>query len=217
MNAELGCADMVRMAKGAAATVRAQHVHLSQLDSAFGDGDHGTTMLRIVDRLAAAIPVPLDSTPRRLLEQTGWEILGCDGGASSSLLGAFALGMAEALRPDSTCANCRELSAALQAGLNSARRHTHAQLGDKTLLDALIPAVRAFSKSVDRERDLMQVLAAAARAARAGAESTRALAARYGRGRAQGERTVGHQDAGATTIALLFEGFCDGFNETSRT
>lgn len=210
MNTQLSSREVARMAQGAAENIRRQHARLSELDAACGDGDHGTTMLRIVDRVEKRVELGPNTELRSLLQQTGWQVLGCDGGASSSLLGAFTLGMAESLPEDSAYPDCRELSAALEAGLSSARRHTKAQLGDKTLLDALIPAVMAFSNAADLGKNLLDALRDAACAAQAGAEATTALTARFGRGRLLGERTHGHQDPGATTVALLFGGFYSG-------
>lgn len=216
MNTELSVQEVAQMAKTAASSIRAHHSHLSELDSACGDGDHGTTMLRILERVESGVEYGPDAALRTLLEQAGMQILGSDGGASSSLLGAFTLGMAAALRCDCTHADCRELRAALAAGLSRVRMHTSAQLGDKTLLDALIPAVTAFSDAVESGKTLLDAIGDAARAARAGADATAAITAKIGRGRYLGERTRGYQDPGAATVALLFTGFYSGLNGPER-
>jgi phosphoenolpyruvate---glycerone phosphotransferase subunit DhaL len=212
MNGQVSSLEIIRMAKGAAAKIRTQCARLSELDSNCGDGDHGTTMLRIVDRVAYGVELRSNAALRSLLRQTGLQVLGSDGGASSALLGAFLLGMAESFPEHSTCVDCVELGTALEAGLTSVQRHTHAKVGDKTLLDALIPAVTAFSNAAHLRNDIATALRDAASAAQAGAEATAALTARFGRGRFLGEKTRGHQDPGATTVALLFTGFYVGLH-----
>jgi phosphoenolpyruvate---glycerone phosphotransferase subunit DhaL len=214
MSAQLSSREAARMAKGAAENIRREHARLSELDCACGDGDHGTTMLRIIDRVEKGVELRSNVALRSVLERTGWQVLGSDGGASSSLLGSFVLGMAESLPEGRADADCRELGDALAAGLLNVRRHTPAKLGDKTLLDALIPAVSAFSEAADVGKNIEDALRDAAGAAQAGAEATAALTAKYGRGRQLGEKTRGHQDPGAATVALLFAGFYSGLRET---
>lgn len=198
------------MMKSAALRIREQHSRLSALDSTCGDGDHGSTMLRIVDRLERIFPSGAPADFQTYLQQAGWQVLSSDGGASSSLLGAFVLGMAAALAEDVSYLDCRQLATAFESGLNAVRRHTKAQLGDKTMMDALIPAVEAFLKAAQGGKEVMDALGDAARAANAGAEATENLTARYGRARFLGEKTRGHQDPGAASIALLFDGFYRG-------
>ena len=208
----IGKAELARMISGAAALIREQHLELSKLDSASGDGDHGATMLRAVGQLEQAIcssgPAELDA----LFREAGWRVLGVDGGASSSLLGTFFTGMADAPAAGGSL-DCRELSAAFEAGLKAVRRQTKAQPGDKTMMDALVPAIEALRAAADAGRSVTDALHEAACAARTGAESTRNFTARYGRAKFLGEKTRGHQDPGATSIALLFEGFDDGLRK----
>lgn len=185
----IGKDELTLMFRGAAARIRDQHRRLSELDCIAGDGDHGSTMLRVVEQLECAS----GATPAELLRDAGWRILGVDGGASSSLLGTFFSGMAE---------DCGDLAAACESGLAAVRRQTRAQPGDKTMMDALVPAVRELRAGSG--------LRGAAEAARAGADSTRGLVARHGRAKYLGEKTRGHEDPGAESIALLFEGFYRG-------
>ncbi len=181
--------DFARMIAGAATLIRAQHAMLSQLDCASGDGDHGTTMLR------------------------AWGVLGVDGGASSSLLGTFFGGMADAPAGGASI-GARDLAAIFEAGLAAVRRQTKAQPGDKTMMDALVPAVTTLRTAADGGKSVTEVLRDAASAARGGAEATRALTARYGRAKFLGEKTRGHLDPGATSMSLLFEGFFNGLEES---
>ncbi len=101
----------------------------------------------------------------------------------------------------------------MTAGLDKLRRQTPAQVGDKTMLDALVPAVEAFRQAAQAGLTPRDAFAAAARSAAQGAESTKALQARFGRARNLGPRTLGHVDPGATSISLLFAGFRDGLGE----
>ncbi len=196
--------DFARMIAGAASTIRAQHAMLSELDCAAGDGDHGSTMLRMVNRLETAFAAGGPEDLRTCLKDAGWSVLGVDGGASSSLLGVFFGGMADVAANDMT-----EM---FEAGLAALRKQTKAQPGDKTLMDALVPAIQALRAASDSGKSVHEALSEAAAAAQAGAEATRSLTARYGRAKFLGEKTLGHVDPGAVSISLLFEGFYKGFS-----
>jgi phosphoenolpyruvate---glycerone phosphotransferase subunit DhaL len=199
-----------RMFSGAAAQIRQHHTWLSELDSLAGDGDHGTAMLRCVQKMEKAISTGTDNCLRTCFEQTGWAVFDADGGASSSLLGTFFLGMRDGVPANLASLDCRELSAAFESGLTAIRKQTPAQVGDKTMMDALVPAVESFSAMAPAAEEIEDALESAAQAAWAGAEATKNLIARQGRARLLGEKTRGHQDPGATSIAFLFEGFCNG-------
>ena len=205
--------DFARMIAGAAAAIRAQHAMLSELDCAAGDGDHGATMLRAVDRLEAAFAPGGPEDLKTCLENAGWNVLGVDGGASSSLLGVFFGGMADA-RACAGPADARGLAEIFEAGLASLRKQTKAQPGDKTMMDALVPAVEALRAAAEAGKSVSEALCDAAAAARAGAEATRNLTARYGRAKFLGEKTRGHADPGAASVSLLFEGFYMGFQNS---
>jgi len=206
-------ADFSRMIAGAAALIRTQHAMLSQLDCASGDGDHGTTMLRAVERLETCFGAGSPEDLTACLREAGWSVLGVDGGASSSLLGTFFGGMADA-PAGGVSIGARDLAAIFEAGLAAVRKQTKAQPGDKTLMDALVPAITALRAATDSGKSIIEALRDAASAARAGAEATRNLTARYGRAKFLGEKTRGHQDPGATSMSLLFEGFSNGLEES---
>jgi phosphoenolpyruvate---glycerone phosphotransferase subunit DhaL len=189
----------------------AQHVRgrtdwLSQLDSAVGDGDHGTTMARICDAILATLAgTPADDLAA-LCNAIGWAVMCTDGGSASPLLGSFFAGCADGLTPTQPLTT-EVLHRTFAAGLQNLRRQTPAKPGDKTLLDALVPAVAALQQAAETGLPVVPALRAAATAAGAGAEATRPLRATFGRARNLGERTVGHLDPGAASIALFFEGF----------
>jgi dihydroxyacetone kinase-like protein len=209
MSNGIGRDEFAQMIAGAAALIRQQHARLSELDSASGDGDHGVTMVRVADRLENAFSKPGAADLRACLREAGWSVLGADGGASSSLLGAFFLGMADAPQCREPVGSA-ELAAIFEAGFAALRKHTKAQPGDKTLLDALVPAIDALRAAADTGRTATDAIGEAALAAQAGADATGNLTARYGRARSLGEKTLGFPDPGALSIALMFEGFRRG-------
>jgi dihydroxyacetone kinase-like protein len=144
-----------------------------------------------------------------VLEAVGWNVLSVDGGSTSPLLGSFFLGMAEGAAGRDRL-DCAGVAAAFESGLAKLRQQTPAKVGDKTMLDALVPAVEALRRAADRGADVPEAMTLAADAASAGAEGTRALQARFGRARNLGARTIGAPDPGATSVSLLFAGFRDG-------
>jgi len=184
---------------------------LSQLDCIGGDGDHGATIVRAMDRLEAEINAENDSPLNARLKDAGWAVLGVDGGASSALLGTFLAGMGDAdLGQES---DCKHLAASFAAGLRALEKQTRAKPGDKTMMDALVPAVQAVQAAADSGEQIARALESAASAAREGAEATKGMIARFGRARFLGEKTRGSPDAGATSIALIFEGFSAALGE----
>jgi dihydroxyacetone kinase-like protein len=178
---------------------------LSQLDSAIGDGDHGITMGRICDAILATLAESPEADLAALCGAVGWAVLSTDGGSASPLLGSFFMGCGDGLTTPGPLTT-ETLHHAFAAGLQNLRRQTSAKPGDKTLLDALVPAVAALRQAAETGATIAAALRAAAAAAAAGAEATRPLKAAFGRARNLGERTVGHLDPGAASIALFFEG-----------
>lgn len=206
--------DFARMMRSAARRIREQHCWLSQLDSIGGDGDHGSAMLRTVEKLEQAFDRDVPADLKSAFHTAGWTVLNSDGGASSALLGAFFLGMGDAANQDLLSWNCAEFAASLNAGLCAVQSQTEAQPGDKTMMDALIPAVSAFTRASELGQGIVDAIAVAAEAAKNGAEATANLTSRYGRARLLGQRTVGHQDPGAASVALIFEGFFIGITQS---
>jgi dihydroxyacetone kinase-like protein len=208
---EIGFTDLRRMLQSAADQVTNHASYLSELDSAIGDGDHGTTVTRSMELMLK----PLDREPhdrlKSLLAKIGWEILGVNGGATGPLLGSFFTGLSEGMDERATI-DVKTLSAMFKKAEEAVLKVSGARLGDKTLLDALVPAVAAI-KAHEGSGDMVEMLDAAADAAERGAESTIGMAARKGRARNLAERSVGHKDPGATSLALLFRGFALGIGK----
>ena len=174
---------------------------LTELDSAIGDADHGANMDRGMSAAVAAIDASPPADPAALLKQVGMTLVSKVGGASGPLYGTFFLRMAGALGPDP--ADDETFARALRAGLDGVIARGKAEPGDKTMLDALAPACDALDAALADGQPLGAALAAAAGAAREGRDATVPLVARKGRASYLGERSVGHQDPGATSAALL--------------
>jgi dihydroxyacetone kinase-like protein len=201
--------DIARILQSGAACVRENHELLSRLDAATGDGDHGVTMKRVADAILESVSDVPSPAIGPLLEKAGWNVMSVDGGSTSPLLGSLLLGIAEAAG-DAAALDASGLAAAFAAGLAKLSAQTPAKVGDKTMIDALVPAVEAMRQAADDGESPERLLARAAAAARKGADGTAELQARFGRARNLGPRTIGHVDPGATSIALFFAGMSDG-------
>jgi phosphoenolpyruvate---glycerone phosphotransferase subunit DhaL len=197
--------ELKRMFAGAAKLIQENCDALSQLDCIGGDGDHGATMLRVMEKLEAAIDPASERGTASLLKEAGWTIMGVDGGASSAILGTLIAGMGDVELGEEIDCGC--IARSFDAGLRAVATRTKAKPGDKTMMDALVPAVEALGAAASAGKSIACAMSDAAAAAQMGAESTKDLVARYGRAKYLGEKTLGHPDAGATSIALLFRGF----------
>jgi len=205
----IGIEDMGRMIRGAADKIRANRDDLSKLDSAIGDGDHGMTIARAMGIAEKVIAESDKKELKGLLKDVGWGVMGVDGGATGPLLGSFLMGLGNGIDELETI-DCPMLAAMFEAGLAAVRRQSKAQIGDKTLMDALLPAVDAMRRAADEGKSIREALQQAANAAENGAISTKEFKARFGRAKNLGERTIGCQDPGATSMALIFQGFFEG-------
>ncbi len=208
MKQTLGRTDFASMFNEAAKRIREQHQLLTELDSVAGDGDHGATMMRVAEQLEAAIDAENSQSLRSLLKNMGWKVMGVDGGASSAIIGTFFGGMGNFEIGEEI--DCHEMAEIFEAGLHAVSKQTKAVPGDKTMMDALVPAVAAIRSAVSSGETISKALEEAAAAASAGAESTKAFIAKHGRAKFLGEKTRGFADAGATSVALLFAGFSAG-------
>src|ERR1700674_3716037 len=184
------------------ASVRAERDHLVQLDAAIGDGDHGINMTRgfaaVVQALAADGGLP----PGKLLGLAGRTLVSTVGGASGPLWGS-ALRSGGRVLGDQPSFDGPQLVEVLAAALASVKDLGTTALGDKTMVDALEPAVETLRARIAAGDPLPQALDQAAAAAEAGMRAPIPLQARKGRASSLGERSVGHQDPGATSTALI--------------
>jgi phosphoenolpyruvate---glycerone phosphotransferase subunit DhaL len=184
------------------AAVRAQRDQLTQLDAAIGDGDHGTNMVRGFDAVERALAGRGEDAPGQVLITSGKTLVSTVGGASGPLWGS-ALRRAGRSLGDAPEIDCAQLAGALEAALAAIKELGAAEVGDKTIVDALEPAVAALRTALGAGEPLARALEAAAAAAEEGAQATVPLQARKGRASYLGERSVGHQDPGATSTALI--------------
>jgi dihydroxyacetone kinase-like protein len=186
-----------------ASAVEAEAAHLTQLDSAIGDGDHGVNMTRgfraVVEALGAQDGA---QPPGRLLITAGKTLVSTVGGASGPLWGT-ALRRAGRAVAEAPALDGAALADALDAALAGVVELGAAEPGDKTMVDALGPAARELRSRVEAGEELGGAIAAAAAAAEEGARATVPMQARKGRASYLGERSVGHQDPGATSTALI--------------
>jgi dihydroxyacetone kinase-like protein len=182
--------------------VAANRELLTQLDSAIGDADHGANLDRGMTAVVAALEDGDDDTPGVVLKITGMKLVSTVGGASGPLYGTLFLRMS-ASAGDAESLDAAGLAAALRAGLEGVVARGRAQAGDKTMYDALAPACDALDAALADGVDIGEALALAATAADAGRDATVPMLARKGRASYLGERSVGHQDPGATSAALL--------------
>jgi dihydroxyacetone kinase-like protein len=183
--------------------IRAQSDYLTQLDAAIGDGDHGINMRRGFDAVGKALAAQGNGVPGgRLLIVAGKTLVATVGGASGPLWGS-ALRRAGRALGDAERFDGEQLAAALDAALEGVVELGAAAPGDKTMVDALTPATKTLHESLAGGLALDAALAAAAQAAAAGAEATVPMQARKGRASYLGERSIGHQDPGATSAAII--------------
>ncbi|MDN4480953.1 dihydroxyacetone kinase subunit DhaL [Demequina muriae] len=186
------------------AAVHEHKAHLTELDSAIGDADHGSNMARGVTAVNQAVAGAAPDTLDEMFKLVGMTLVSSVGGASGPLYGTFFLrfgvdaGATESL-------DGAGLAAALQAGLGGVAARGKAEQGDKTMIDAMAPALESFAAAIEAGDSLRDAARAAAEAAAKGRDATEPWEARKGRASYLGERSAGHIDPGAASTTLLFE------------
>ena len=175
---------------------------LTDLDSAIGDADHGINMARGFGAVTAALEQKDTPTPGSVLTLAGSTLISKVGGASGPLYG-MALRSAGKALGDTSDADLRALAGALEAALAGVQKLGAARDGEKTMVDALAPAVSALAKALADGAPADGALSALAAAAQAGAQSTVSMQALKGRASYLGPRSVGHEDPGAASMALI--------------
>jgi phosphoenolpyruvate---glycerone phosphotransferase subunit DhaL len=200
----VGPAELGRWLRTFADEVTDHADELTRLDSEIGDADHGSNMRRGMNAVVGKLDAAPDAAPAALLKSAGMTLVSTVGGASGPLYGTFFLRMGTSAG-DRAEFDGAAFAAALRAGLEGVLTRGKAQLGDKTMVDALTPAVDALDAALADGASLKDALRAAATAAREGADATVPLVARKGRASYLGERSAGHRDPGATSTTLLLE------------
>lgn len=195
--------------------VEEQRDHLTQLDAAIGDADHGINLSRGFTAVSAALAEQDPATPGAVLRLTGTTLISTVGGASGPLYGTAFRRAAKALG-DKPEVDLSALAEALKAALEGVRKLGAASEGEKTMVDALAPAVAAFAKAVGDGADGPSALNALTDAADAGAAATVDMQALKGRASYLGARSVGHEDPGAASSALMLHALRDVAARQSR-
>lgn len=188
-------------------TIQEQRAYLSELDGAIGDGDHGINMSKGLtlagEQLGAA-----NYSLSEALDTLGMTLMMEVGGAMGPLYGTFFVEMASACQGHEEI-DARLFGTMLQAARDAVGSLGNAQVGDKTLMDTLIPAVEAYHEALDRGARFSEALDAMSLAAERGKDSTRDLVAQLGRASRLGERSRGHLDAGATSCWLILHAMAE--------
>ncbi|HET8660939.1 MAG TPA: dihydroxyacetone kinase subunit DhaL [Micromonosporaceae bacterium] len=199
--------DVTRFRAWVAETARlvaANADRLTRLDAAIGDGDHGINLNRGFQAAAAMLEETAPATPGAVLAGVGRALISKTGGASGPLYGTGFRAAAKTLGEDPDVTGV-QLGAALAAAVAGIRQLGAAGPGDKTMVDALEPAVHAYQVALDAGADLAGAARAAAEAAVRGLADTVPMQARKGRASYLGPRTVGHEDPGAASAALILQ------------
>jgi dihydroxyacetone kinase-like protein len=191
-----------------AGIVAEQKQYLTGLDAAIGDGDHGINMDRGFQTVMVKLAPVRDKDAGTLLKTTGMALVGSVGGAGGPLYGTFFLRAGAALDGKAEVSDA-ELVGALEAGLKGVVERGKANRNDKTMVDALAPAIERARQYVDEGAPLEEALAAAADAAEEGMKATIPLKALKGRASYLGDRSIGHQDPGATSSYLMLRALSD--------
>jgi dihydroxyacetone kinase-like protein len=208
MNGDFVDIDLARAwVQAIAAAVGRHKDHLTQLDSAIGDADHGVNMHRGFSAVTTALDGIEPDTVGALLVKAGTTLISSVGGASGPLYGGAFRAIGKTLHvPEATA---QELATALAAGLDSIQKLGAASAGDKTMIDAYTPALAAFQRQADTGAELAAAARAAADAAEEGMRATTPLQARKGRASYLGARSIGHPDPGAASTALIFRALAE--------
>lgn len=182
--------------------------YLTQLDAAIGDADHGINMDRGFKKVMSQLPTVEDKDIGSILKTTGMALLSSVGGAGGPLYGTFFIraGMAVDRKMELTD---EDLVAMLEAAVDGVIQRGRAQPGDKTMVDALLPAVEALKQAFAEGADTLTALERAVAAAEKGMKDTIPMVAKKGRASYLGERSAGHQDPGATSSYLILKALLD--------
>lgn len=206
--------DVLGWIKAVAGMISENAKYLTELDSAIGDADHGANMDRGFKAVMNKMSEISDKDIGTIFKTVGMTLLSTVGGAGGPLYGTLFLqaGMKTTGKMELSAADWAE---ALEAALSGIVMRGKAELGDKTMVDALTPAVHALKQAVEENQPLTEALAVSAEAAKKGMEATIPLVARKGRASYLGERSAGHQDPGATSSYMILKVAADTWQNAS--
>lgn len=209
MTGKLTIPDFQKMIQRALADVSTRAAEFSELDAVIGDGDHGEAIVTALHAIAKVSNADDAATKdfKTLLGDMGFGVMMETSGSTSTLLGGLLLGMSDGVPAGAKELDAAQVKAMFKGGLEGVQKNTKAMPGDKTMMDALYPAVMAMQEVTTD--DVAAVLAAGAEAAKKGAEATVQMKANFGRARNYGEKSIGHADSGASSWACMFGAFAD--------
>ena len=201
-------ADIVRWIQSYAQVIADNRTYLTELDAAIGDADHGANMDRGFKAVLAKLPSLIEKDIATILKTTGMTLLSSVGGAGGPLFGTLFMqaGQAATGKTELTLA---DWTAMLDAATTGVTNRGKAAVGDKTMLDALVPAAQALHEALSANQPLADALRHSAQAAERGLQSTLPMVAHKGRASYLGERSAGHLDPGATSTWLLLKAAAD--------
>ncbi|MCP1107039.1 dihydroxyacetone kinase subunit DhaL [Serratia nevei] len=177
---------------------------LTRLDTEIGDADHGLNMNRGFNKVVEKLPSVADKDIGFILKNTGMTLLSSVGGASGPLFGTFFIRAAQAANAKQSL-DLAELQQMMQEGVEGVVMRGKAEPGDKTMCDVWWPVVESLGQSAQRNLSVAEALQRAADSAERAVESTITMQARKGRASYLGERSIGHQDPGATSVMLMMK------------
>ena len=205
---KLAAVDVVNIISEFSRLIIANRDYLNELDGKLGDADFGTSICAGFCAVDKIIPELGSTKPGFALGKTGMTLVKSMGGASGPLFGTIFMKAGKALG-DASEVGVPELATMFSASLAGVKTLGKSDVGDKTLIDALAPATQAIEAAASQGATLQQALGDAYAGAAQGVEDTKNLIANRGRAHYVGERGLGHQDAGATAIEMLFKVFAD--------
>ena len=194
--------ELARRLQNACAAVIAAEGELTEIDSRFGDADHGITMTKVARAISQAVS-DSDGGIRDMLDDAASAVMTLNGGSAVPLWNTWLDGMQEGA-PDGDEINVAGLKSVFASALEELDDMSGAKVGDKTMMDAVIPASEAIAAYTGDDTDELFVLAAAA--AEAGAKNTENFVSKFGRAKSYGAQTIGTPDAGAVSMSRFFRG-----------
>ena len=205
---EISAGQLKRMMDSVAQKIVESEPYLTEIDLKIGDGDHGTGMKRGFLAVQQMLRDLKEDSCEGIFQAVGTCLLDTMGGASGVLFGTvFISGIVK--REERNSFKLSDFAEVFSTSLTSLKKRGKAKVGDKTMVDALEPAVFALEESVKEGKDLIEGFEKAALAAKKGMEYTKTIQARFGRAKYFGEKAIGLQDAGATSVYIIFQAMSD--------
>ncbi|NQU55318.1 MAG: DAK2 domain-containing protein [Bacteroidetes bacterium] len=204
MSETIGINHFKNMFDAAFSEVKLKEKYFSELDAQTGDGDHGTAIVTALNAVNESMKQATDL--KLMFTDAGFAAMSEASGSTSTLMGSWLMGMYDGVETGEV--DTKGVANIFRAGLANVQKQTGAGIGDKTLMDALIPAVEAMESNQDAGIESM--FAAASKAASDGAEKTKTMIAKFGRAKNLGEKVIGFIDPGAASMACIFGSFEQG-------